>query len=126
MRPSRFVDAPESRETLNKMKLPQWLTGKNRYIAESLISQNFHYCGHADDFCEGHFIEGMEDWDIFFSYGSLGVDVVCKKALFFLDLESSDLTPEQVLEHAKKLISLFSYQWDHSSQNHQQLELFAA
>jgi hypothetical protein len=68
----------------------------------------------------------MEDWDIFFSYGILGVDLACNKALFSLDLESSELSPEQVLEHIKKLISLFSYQWDHSSQNHQQLELFAA
>jgi hypothetical protein len=107
-------------------KLPSWLSAKNLYIAENLTCQGFHYCGHADNFCEGYFIEGMEDWDIFFSYGILGVDLACNKALFSLDLESSELSPEQVLEHIKKLISLFSYQWDHSSQNHQQLELFAA
>ena len=107
-------------------KLPQWLTARNLYIAENLIQQNFCYSGHAENFCQGYYIKGLEDWDIFFTYGSLGVDLICDKALFSLDLETSELSPEAVLEHTKKLISLFSYQWDHSSQNHQQLELFAA
>ena len=68
----------------------------------------------------------MEDWDLFFCYGEIGLDAVCNKALFALDIETSELSPEAVLEHTKKLISLFSHEWDHSSQNHQQLELFAA
>jgi hypothetical protein len=106
--------------------LPSWLSGKNLYIAEKLLSQGFHYCGHADNFCEGYFVEGMEDWDLFFSYGELGLEAVCDKALFCLDLETSELTPEEALEHAKKLISLFSYEWDHNSPSHQQLELLAA
>jgi len=64
--------------------------------------------------------------DLLFSYGEIGLEAVCDKALFCLDLETSELSPEQVLEHAKKLISLFSYEWDHNSPNHQQLELLAA
>ncbi len=106
--------------------LPSWLSGKNLYIAENLISQGFHYCGHADNFCEGYFLEGMEDWDLYFSYGEIGLEAICDKAFFFIDLESSKSSPEEILEHAKKLISLFSYQWDHESPVHQQLELFAA
>ena len=108
------------------MKLPSWLSGKNRYIAENLITQGFHYCGHADNFCGGYYLEGLEDWDLFSPYGGLGLDLVCDKALFSIDLETSELSPEQVLEHAKKLISLFSYEWDHDSKNHRQLELLAA
>jgi hypothetical protein len=106
--------------------LPSWLSAKNLYIAENLTCQGFYYCGHADNFCQGYFIEGLEDWDLFFALGEIGLDAVCDKALFALDLETSELSPEAVLEHAKKLISLFSYQWDHESVNHQQLELFAA
>ena len=108
------------------MKLPSWLSAKNLYIAENLITQGFHYCGHADNFCGGYFLEGTEDWDIFSPYGESGLDLVCDKALFSIDLETSELSPEQVLEHAKKLISLFSYEWDHDSKNHRQLELLAA
>ena len=69
-----------------------------------------------------------KEWKIglFFALGEIGLDAVCNKALFALDLETSELSPEAVLEHAKKLISLFSYEWDHNSLNHQQLELFAA
>lgn len=107
-------------------KLPSWLSPKNTYIAEGLLAQGFHYCGHSDNFCQGYFAEGMEDWDLFFALGEIGIDAVCDKALFAIDLESSELSPEQVLEHIKKLISLFSYQWDHNSSSHQQLELFAA
>ena len=106
--------------------LPSWLSAKNIYIAEGLIAQGFHYCGHSDDFSQGHYAEGMEDWDLFFCYGEIGLDAVCNKALFAIDIETSELSPEAVLEHTKKLISLFSHEWDHSSQNHQQLELFAA
>lgn len=108
------------------MRLPSWLSAKNTYIAENLIAQGFHYCGHADNFCQGYFIEGLEDWDLFFALGEIVLDAVCDKALFALDLETSELSPEEILEHAKKLISLFSYQWDHESPVHQQLELFAA
>jgi 16S rRNA G966 N2-methylase RsmD len=106
--------------------LPSWLSGKNLYIAEKLISQGFRYCGHSNNFCQGYFIEGLEDWDLFFALGEIGLEAICDKAFFFIDLESSKSSPEEILEHAKKLISLFSYQWDHESANHQQLELFAA
>lgn len=110
--------------------LPSWLSAKNLYIAENLITQGFHYCGHADNFCGGYFLEGTEDWDIFSPYGESGLDLVCDKALFSLEFADSELTSqlsaEQVLEHAKKLISLFSYQWDHDSPVHRQLELLAA
>ena len=106
--------------------LPSWLTAKNLYIAENLVNQGFHYCGHSDNFCEGYYLEGMEDWDLYFSYGEIGLEAICDKAFFFCDLESSQSTLEEILDHAKKLISLFSYEWDHSSPHHQQLELFAA
>ena len=48
--------------------LPSWLSAKNIYIAEGLIAQGFHYCGHSDDFSQGHYAEGMEDCDLFFCY----------------------------------------------------------
>jgi len=106
--------------------LPSWLTPKNRYIAENLIQQGFHYCGKSDNFSIGHYAEGLEDWDLYFCYGEIGLDAICDQALFCLDLESSEISPDDVVEHTKKLISLFSHQWDHDSENHQQLELLAA
>lgn len=106
--------------------LPIWLSAKNLYIAENLISQGFRYCGRSDDFSEGYYLEGFEDWDLFSPYGGLGLDLVCDRALFYLDLEDPELSAEAVLDHTLKLISLFSYQWDHDSPNHRQLELLAA
>ena len=111
---------------VNTLRLPSWLSAKNLYIAEQLLAQGFHYCGHSDDFCEGHFVEGLEDWDFFFAYGELGLDAICNKALFSLDLGVFNLGGEDALEHSKKLISYFSHEWDHNSQHHRQLCLFAA
>ena len=106
--------------------LPIWLSAKNLYIAENLISQGFRYCGRSDDFSEGYFLEGFEDWDLFSPYGGFGLDLVCDRALFYLDLPDPELSAEAVLDHTLKLISLFSYQWDHDSPNHRQVQLLAA
>lgn len=107
-------------------KLPSWLSAKNLYIAGNLVNQGFRYCERSDDFSEGYYLEGFEDWDLFSPYGGFGLDLVCDRALFFLDLEDSELTCEHVLEHALNLISLFSYEWQHDSPNHRQLQLLAA
>ncbi|MEY3255710.1 MAG: hypothetical protein RLZZ29_841 [Cyanobacteriota bacterium] len=106
--------------------LPSWLSAKNLYIAENLINQGFHYCGDSDDFSIGYFVEGLENWDLYFCYGEIGLDAICDQALFCLDLEIAEISPDDVVEHTKKLISLFSHQWDHESANHNQLSLFAA
>jgi hypothetical protein len=111
---------------VKKQQLPSWLSPKNLYVAQNLVTKDFHYSGVSDDFCTGYFLERLEDWDLSFSYGEMVLEAVCDEALFCLDLESSEMKSGEILEYAKSLISLFLHQWNHSSQNHHQLEMFAA
>jgi len=102
---------------VKEQQLPSWLSPKNLYVAQNLVTKDFHYSGVSDDFCTGYFS---------FSYGEMVLEAVCDEALFCFDLESSEMKSGEVLEYAKSLISLFLHQWNHSSQNHHQLEMFAA
>lgn len=117
---------------MEEQQLPFGLSGQDLYVAENLLLQGFCYCGYSDDFCIGHFMEELEGWELYFSHGELGIEVVlgtqavCNKALFCLDLEFSELNPEEELDRVKELISTALYQWNHDSQNHHQLEILAA
>ncbi len=111
---------------MKEQQLPSWLSPENVYVAENLVTKDFHYCGVSDDFCLGHFLERLGDWYLYFSYGGMVLEAVCDKALFCFDVEFSGMESDKALEHAKSLIPLFLHQWNHSSQNHHQLEFLCA
>jgi hypothetical protein len=109
---------------VKEQQLPSWLSPQNLYVAENLVTKDFHYCGMSDDFCLGRFLEALGDWYLYFSYGEMLLLAVCDEALFAFELEFLGMESDKALEHAKSLISLFLHQWNHNSQNHHQLEMF--
>lgn len=95
------------------IKLPVWLTGRDRAIAEALLQDDFFYCGDADEFCSSPGLEAVGNWEVGGSYQSPGFDAICDGALFFKDYsENSELLTDAEFERIKQLISQTQLAWD--------------
>jgi len=89
---------------------PAWLTIDELEQAQALIDLGFHYCADATEFdtFEDHGVRPdakVGKWGLCSGCGELGIDAICRKALFFKgfdDISSEDLTKE--VKQAKKAI----------------------
>lgn len=98
----------------HQKRLPIWMTGRDRAVADALLADGFFYCGYADDFCESPGLEAVgNNWEVGGSYQSPGFDAVCEGALFCKDYsENCDLLTDAEFARLKKLISQAQIDWD--------------
>ena len=104
---------------------PCWLSPKDKFVAEALISQaGFIYCGREEDFIRydedlgtGYHLAKCCGWQLASAYGEVALEAVKDGAVFGKCLETlPDIDFEKEVRAAKGVIRLAGKQWEQSRQ----------
>jgi hypothetical protein len=105
---------------------PAWLTIDELEQAQTLIDLGFHYCADSTEFITFEDYEVKPDasvgkWKICSSCEELGIDVICRKALFFKGFD--DISREDLDKEIKKAKSAIRKVINHQNSRVKQLSL---